>query len=155
MYSVIQQQVKSTDLTFNSKKQKKTLSFTASVQMLRTATWCWCARNVKCGDCFTARKNSNQNIVDFIAQTWWIFFYLWCFSSEYWSSTSAQWGNVRSLNCFDLIEKLYFSAGYEPICFYCTGQVKQEQSQATVFGPALCYYPQCVHCITKPKVSRK
>ena len=62
---------------------------------------------------------------------------------------------VRSLNCFDLIEKLYFSAGYEPICFYCAGQVKQEQSQATAFGPAQRYYPQCVQCITKPKVFRK
>ena len=30
---------------------------------------------------------------------------------------------VRSVNCFNPIEKLYYSAGYEPICLYCAGQV--------------------------------
>ena len=29
---------------------------------------------------------------------------------------------VRNLKCFDQVEKLYYSAGYEPICIYCAGQ---------------------------------
>ena len=53
---------------------------------------------------------------------------------------------VRNLNCFDLLEKLYYSAGYEPLCFYCAGQVDQAESTK--------FYPQCIHCVSKPKVSR-
>ena len=54
---------------------------------------------------------------------------------------------VRSVNCHEPIEKLYYSAGYEPICFYCATQVESPESTN--------FYPQCSHCISKPKVSRK
>ena len=55
---------------------------------------------------------------------------------------------VRSVNCFDPIEKLYYSAGYEPICLYCAGQVDTATESTS-------YYPQCIHCSSKPQVSRK
>ncbi len=56
---------------------------------------------------------------------------------------------VRSVNCFNPIEKLYYSAGYEPICLYCAGQVDSTPAKSTNF------YPQCVHCSSKPRVSKK
>ena len=55
---------------------------------------------------------------------------------------------VRSVNCFDPIEKLYYSAGYEPIYLYCAGQVDTATESTS-------YYPQCIHCSSKPQVSRK
>jgi len=33
---------------------------------------------------------------------------------------------VRSINCFDPVEKLYYLAGYDPICIYCAGNVEQD-----------------------------
>ena len=35
---------------------------------------------------------------------------------------------VRDVTCADHIEKLYFSAGYEPICIYCAGAVDEVNS---------------------------
>ena len=32
---------------------------------------------------------------------------------------------VRDVTCADHIEKLYFSAGYQPICIYCAGAVDE------------------------------
>ena len=54
---------------------------------------------------------------------------------------------VRSLKCFDHVEKLYYSAGYEPICIYCAGKVQDVTNTDT--------YPQCVHCISKPTISKR
>ena len=42
---------------------------------------------------------------------------------------------VRSVNCFEPIEKLYYSAGYEPICIYCAGQVDATASTNNFFSP--------------------
>ena len=55
---------------------------------------------------------------------------------------------IRTIACFEPIEKLYYSAGYEPICFSCAEQV----DGATV---PTGFYPQCVHCSSRPKVSKK
>ena len=52
---------------------------------------------------------------------------------------------VHSLKCFDHVKKLYYLAGYEPICIYCTGKVQDVTNTDT--------HPQCVHCISKPKIS--
>ena len=35
---------------------------------------------------------------------------------------------VQDVTCADHIEKLYFSAGYEPICIYCAGAVDKVNS---------------------------
>ena len=47
---------------------------------------------------------------------------------------------VRSLHCFDLIERLYYSAGYAPICIYCANDVSTNPGT---------HYPQCQSCIDK------
>ena len=44
---------------------------------------------------------------------------------------------VRNVNCADRIEKLYYSAGYDPICIYCATHVIAKKSE---------YYPQCSDC---------
>ena len=54
---------------------------------------------------------------------------------------------VRNLKCFEQVERLYYSAGYEPICIYCAGKVPDI--------PYTDAYPQCVHCTSKPTVSKK
>ena len=52
---------------------------------------------------------------------------------------------VRNINCYDPIEKLYYSAGYTPICIYCAEEVEVDVDSA--------FYPQCAHC-QKPKITK-
>ena len=142
--------------SFNSKKQKKTLPFTASVQHVKN-----CDMMLMCEECEMWRllyskkklKPEHRRLLSLKLDE--LSFTCGASLQDIDLPPPLNEVYVRSLSCFDPIEKLYFSAGYEPICFYCAGQVEQEQSQATAFGPAQRYYPQCVHCITKPKVSRK
>jgi len=53
---------------------------------------------------------------------------------------------VRNINCFDPTEKLYYSAGYIPICIYCAEKVEINVDSSE-------FYPQCLHC-QKPKVKK-
>ena len=46
----------------------------------------------------------------------------------------------RSLHCFDLIERLYYSAGYAPICIYCANDVSTNPGT---------HYTQLQSCIDK------
>ena len=46
---------------------------------------------------------------------------------------------VRDVNCSDPIEKLYYSAGYEPICIYCATDLQSMDSSSQ-------FYPQCCDC---------
>ena len=52
---------------------------------------------------------------------------------------------VRSLNCCEPIEHLYYTAKYEPICVYC-GQVEPFKDDKS--------YPQCEDCKDKPTISK-
>ena len=52
---------------------------------------------------------------------------------------------VRQLNCHDLIEILYYSAKYEPICVYC-GEPEPFANDAR--------YPQCRNCNGKPPIAK-
>ena len=51
---------------------------------------------------------------------------------------------VRNVNCADPIEKLYYSAGYDPICIYCATDVTADspvltqRSRSSVKFCALC-----------------
>ena len=38
---------------------------------------------------------------------------------------------VRDISCDDPIEKLYYSAGYEPICIYCAQEVTEDTDSAS------------------------
>ena len=71
--------MKSTDLHLILRSRRKHFHSQNVYNMLRTATWCWCAKNVKCCDCFTARKPQTRTSSIVVTQTWWTFFYLWCF----------------------------------------------------------------------------
>ena len=50
---------------------------------------------------------------------------------------------VCNINCYDPIEKLYYSAGYTPICIYYAVEVDVDSA----------FYPQCAHC-QKPKIKK-
>ena len=53
---------------------------------------------------------------------------------------------IRDHRCKDPIEKLYYSAKFDPICIYC-GQ----NQPYTVEGQ----YPQCENCFSLPPISKK
>ena len=53
---------------------------------------------------------------------------------------------VRSLQCGDPIERLYYTAKYEPICIYCAEPVANSDTGN---------YPQCDQCMEKPCISKK
>ena len=52
-------------------------------------------------------------------------------------------------SCYDPIERLYYSAGYPPICVYYGEEQTQSESD---INPQL--YPQCKNCKHKPPVKR-
>lgn len=53
---------------------------------------------------------------------------------------------TRQLQCEEPIEKLYYSAKYDPICIYCGGVVKEVQGDR---------YPQCDLCKNKTVIMKK
>ena len=121
-----------------SRNRRKHFQSQQVYSILWIATRCWCAKNVKCVNCLKKLKPEHNRLLSLKFPL----LVVLLFRILIFHLHSMRY---RSLNCFDPIENLYFSADYEPICFYCTGQVKQEQSQATASGPAQRYYPQCVH----------
>lgn len=54
---------------------------------------------------------------------------------------------TRPLNCYDHIEKQYYSAGYTPICVYCGGDCPLYHSSST-------NYPQCQECNNKEPIKK-
>ena len=54
--------------------------------------------------------------------------------------------DVRDHNCFNTVEKLYYSAKYTPICIYCG--IEQSYSDENS-------YPQCLLCKDKPRIVKK
>jgi hypothetical protein len=52
---------------------------------------------------------------------------------------------IKEHCCNDIIEKLYYSAKYDPICIYC-GQEESFTNEDT--------YPQCTLCIHRPSIKR-
>ena len=53
---------------------------------------------------------------------------------------------IRVHQCGDIIEKLYYSAKYEPICAYCGVSEPYSNEQ---------YYPQCQNCARLPPLRKK
>ena len=53
---------------------------------------------------------------------------------------------TRSLNCYEPIEKQYYSAGYEPICVYCASTDKLKTNTG--------YLPQCTDCAGKEEIKK-
>ena len=54
---------------------------------------------------------------------------------------------VRELKCYDLVEKLYYSMKYEPICIYCCGNENFVEKE-------LCYR-QCRKCEKQPPIRKR
>ena len=54
---------------------------------------------------------------------------------------------VRDLQCYDQVEKLYYSMNYDPICIHCSS----EDNLQTAEG----YYPQCSQCNEKERVPKR
>ena len=54
---------------------------------------------------------------------------------------------VREHGCFEPIEKLYYSAGFEPVCIYCAEEGVEDGSND--------YYPMCSTCMNNKDPIRK
>ena len=54
---------------------------------------------------------------------------------------------IRDHNCSDPIEKLYYSAGYDPICYYCASEEITEVSEDI--------YPLCSDCTSRTHVHKR
>ena len=54
---------------------------------------------------------------------------------------------VRDLQCYDQVEKLYYSMNYDPICIHCSS----EDNLQTAEG----YYPQYRECNEKERVPKR
>ena len=52
----------------------------------------------------------------------------------------------RDLACFEPIEKLYYTAKYDPICVYCAEPAESSPNSE--------HYPQCQDCQEKPPIKR-
>jgi len=55
---------------------------------------------------------------------------------------------VHVHNCHDPVEKLYYSADFQPICIYCSSEEIETPDQEG-------YYPQCQECSDKPQISKR
>ena len=55
---------------------------------------------------------------------------------------------VQDLSCDDPIEKLYYSAGYEPICIHCGQEVTKDADSTSKS------YPQCEDCKDKAPITK-
>ena len=53
---------------------------------------------------------------------------------------------VRDVECYDPLEKLYFSMKYDPICIYCCGDKNLKSTEG--------YYPQCELCADKTPIAK-
>ena len=55
---------------------------------------------------------------------------------------------VRSMNCGEPIEALYYSANYVDICVYCSADLPLAMLKNE-------HFPQCDDCSSKPKFPRR
>jgi len=53
---------------------------------------------------------------------------------------------VRDVECYDPLEKLYFSMKYDPICIYCCGDKNLKSTEG--------YYPKCELCADKTPIAK-
>ena len=53
---------------------------------------------------------------------------------------------VRHIECYDPLEKLYFSMKYDPICICCCGDKNRKSTEG--------YYPQCELCADKTPIAK-
>lgn len=57
---------------------------------------------------------------------------------------------IRFHRCFDPVEKLYYSSGFqEPICIYCS-KTLLDVDVSTISN----VYPRCTDCVDKPPIKK-
>ncbi len=125
--------------SLKTKKSKKTLPFSASKQHVKNVDMM-----LQCDECgrwrlLYSKKKLKKNERELLERRLDGLMYT-CGSSLEDLALEAPLDevHVRDLNCSEPIEKLYYSAGYSPICLYCATEVEHEA--ATEF------YPQCSDC---------
>ena len=127
--------------------RNKSLPFVASVQHVRNVTLM-----IQCEECgmwrllYSLRKLSStarQNLVTILDD-----FTFTCGAtvSDLELSDSLSDVCVRDVQCYDPLEKLYYSMNYEPICIHCCS----EDNLVSVQG----CYPQCENCKHKEPVKK-
>ena len=133
--------------SLNIKKQKKTLPFSTSVQHVKNVDMM-----VLCDECDmwrllyckTKLKKTQRallvSLLDNYSYT--------CGSSLQDIELPEPFKEVyvRNISCYEPIEKLYYSAGYDPICIYCAEEVTVQDANAD-------FFPQCTQC-SKPKIKK-
>ena len=55
---------------------------------------------------------------------------------------------VRDRQCGDPMEKLYYSAGYDPVCYYCASEIVNDSI-------AVEFYPMCTSCVDKKCMQKR
>lgn len=130
----------------NSSRKKKSLPFYASVQHAKNSRLV-----VQCDDCNMWRviyskhrlKKDQQMKLESVLGT----HSYTCGSKLKDLHLDEEFNDVevKDHECFDMIEVLYYSAKYEPICIYC-GEVEPYISDDE--------YPQCQNCNSKPVVKK-
>ena len=126
----------------------KTLPFVASVQHVRNVSLM-----VQCEECAMWRLLYAPRKLSYVARQ-----ELESLLEDYTFSCGAALNDLdlpsvlsevcaRDLQCYDPVEKLYYSMNYDPICIYCCA----EENLVTKDG----YYPQCGSCQDRVLVKRR
>ena len=108
----------------------------------------WCsARNARCGGYCSPRRLSSaarQQLATTLESLTFT-----CSASLLDLELPAYLSNVcvRDLQCYDQVEKLYYSMNYDPICIHCSS----EDNLQTAEG----YYPQYRECNEKERVPKQ
>ena len=109
--------------------------------------WWYSAKNVACCAFCILREsclNARQNLVTILDE---YTFTCGATLSDLELSDSLSDVCVRDLQCYDPLEKLYFSMNYNPICIHCCS----EDNLVSVQG----CYPQCESCKHKEPVKKR
>ena len=128
-------------------KRRKSLPFTPSVQHVRNI-----GLMLQCEECdlwrllYSKRKLSVQEKTQLQAYIDDITYTCGATLQELDLPESFSCVFVREHNCFEPIEKLYYSANLEPICIYCAAEVQEECSDV---------YPMCDTCSSEKEHIRK
>ena len=128
--------------SLNIKKHKKTLQFSASVQHMNNVNMM-----VLCDECdmwrlLYCKTKLLKNSVLCLSHYW--ITILIHVAQDIELSVPFKEVYVRNISCYEPIEKLYYSARYDPICIYCAEEVIVQDANAE-------FFPQCTHC-SKPKI---
>ena len=131
--------------------QKKTIPFNATQQHVKNVNLV-----IQCEECqmwrllFSKSKLSPQSVVRLNSILEDISYTCGATFSDVVMPEGLQCVCIRHHNCYDPVEKLYYSCGFpDVICIYCSKMLPStSESEDREF------YPQCSDCLTKPAIKR-